>query len=359
MITALIMAGGEGTRFWPLSRKDNPKQFLKLNDKDKTMLEETVDRINKLVPLEQIFVATNKSYQSQVKQLLEKIPSENIIIEPMKRNTAACIGLSSIVIKEKYPASTVIVLPSDHIIKKEEQFISILKKAVMAASQGENLVTLGVKPDSPKTGYGYINYGDSVHNIDGYRFFKVNKFTEKPDLNKAKNFLKDGNYLWNSGIFIWKLDSILAKFQKHLPDLFAGLQRMKLAFGSDSEAEVIAEEFNKLESISIDYGIMEKSKNILVIPVSLGWNDIGSWTALSSIKEKDEAGNVNQAAHYSIDTKNSIIYSDTDKIIATIGLSDFIIVETKDALLVCEKKRAQDVKKIRKILEDRGLEAYL
>lgn len=359
MLTALIMAGGSGTRFWPLSRKDKPKQFLKLNNSKKSMLEETAARINKLVPAEQIFVATNKLYKSEINKQLADIPEENIIVEPQKRNTAAAVGLSSVIIENRFPNSTMIVLPADHLIKEEERFIKLLKKAVMAASIGENLLTVGIKATRPETGYGYINCGKKLFDIDGEQIFKVDNFAEKPDLDTAKKFLKSGNYLWNSGIFIWKVNNILANFEKHLPDLYLSLEKIRNFLGKDSEKEMIEKEFKKMKKISIDYGIMEKTEDIAVIPAAIAWDDIGSWPALSRIKETDALNNIKEAEHYGIDTKNSIIYSDSDKIIATIGIDNLIIVNTDDAILICDKKRAQDVKKIRNILAEENLDKYL
>ncbi|SIR46580.1 mannose-1-phosphate guanylyltransferase [Halanaerobium kushneri] len=358
MITALIMAGGEGTRFWPLSRKDNPKQFLKLNDDQKTMLQETVERIKELVPIEQVFIATNEAYQEAIKKQIDGIPSENIIVEPMKRNTAACIGLSSVVIENKYPGSTMIVLPADHLIKDKNKFIDILSKAVMTASTGKNLVTLGIKPNHPETGYGYIHYGNHLHTIDEDQVFEVQNFTEKPDLDTAKEFLEDGNYLWNSGMFIWQLDSILYNIEKHLPEIYESLLKIKNALGTDSEKKVIENEFEQMESVSIDYGIMEKAENIFVIPGSFGWDDLGSWPALERVKKVDDNGNVVVGKHYGIDTTNSIIHS-PNKVVTTIGLDGVVIVDTEDAILICDKKRAQEVKEIRNILANDGLKDCL
>jgi mannose-1-phosphate guanylyltransferase len=358
MITALIMAGGEGTRFWPLSRKDNPKQFLKLNDEQKTMLQQTVERIAQLVPYEQIFIATNDSYQQAIKDQLAEVPEDNIIIEPLKRNTAPSIGLSSVIIEEKYPGSTMLVLPADHLIKDQNNFLDILKKAIMTAATGKNLVTIGIEPTHPETGYGYIHFGDKLHTIDGDSVFKVENFTEKPDLDTAAEFLKDGSYLWNSGMFIWNLNSILANIEEHLPKLHLSLEKIREALNTEQQAEIIKEEFEKMESISIDYGIMEKADDIFVIPGSFGWDDLGSWPALERIKKVDEQGNVVVGKHYGIDTKNSIIHS-TDKVITTIGLDNIVIVNTDDAVLICDKKRAQEVKRIREILSEEGLDDYL
>jgi len=358
MITALIMAGGEGTRFWPLSRKDNPKQFLKLNNNQKTMLQETVERINELVPIEQVFIATNAAYQEAIKNQLEGIPLENIIVEPMKRNTAACIGLSSVVIENKYPGSTMIVLPADHLIKDEKKFVDILSKAIMTAATGKNLVTLGIKPTHPETGYGYIHYGNHLHTIDGDQVFEVQNFTEKPDLDTAKKFLEKGNYLWNSGMFIWQLDSILYNIEKYLPEMYESLLKIKKALGTDLEKKVIKNEFEQMESVSIDYGIMERADDIFVIPSSFGWDDLGSWPALERVKKVDNDGNVVIGKHYGIDTTNSIIHS-PNKVVTTIGLDDVVIVDTEDAILICDKKRAQEVKEIRNILAEDGLEGCL
>lgn len=358
MITALIMAGGEGTRFWPLSRSNRPKQFLKLTDNQQTMLQATVERISELVPLERVFIATNQAYQKPIQDQLEGIPAENIIVEPLKRDTAACIGLSSVIIDRKYPGSTMIVLPADHLIKEKDNFINILKKAVMTAATGRNLVTIGIEPTHPETGYGYIKYSDLLHNIDGDRVFKVEAFTEKPDLKKAKNFLEAGTYLWNSGMFVWQVRSILKNIEIYMSDLYESLQRIGQALGTDMVAKVIRNEFSTLQSVSIDYGIMEKAENIFVIPGSFGWDDLGSWPALERVKKVDDNGNIIIGKHYGIDTRNSIIHS-PDKVVTTIGLNDIVIVDTEDAILITDKKRAQEVKEIRKILKDNGLEECL
>jgi mannose-1-phosphate guanylyltransferase len=322
------------------------------------MLQETVERIKELVPIEQIFIATNEAYQEAIKNQLDGIPSENIVVEPMKRNTAACIGLSSVVIENKYPGSTMIVLPADHLIKDENKFVDILSKAVMTAATGKNLVTLGIKPNHPETGYGYIHYGNHLHTIDGDQVFEVQNFTEKPDLDTAKEFLEAGNYLWNSGMFIWQLSSILSNIERHLPEIYESLERIKNALGTDLAQKVIKDEFEKMQSVSIDYGIMEKADDIFVIPGSFGWDDLGSWPALERVKKVDSNGNVVIGKHYGIDTTNSIIHS-PNKVVTTIGLDDVVIVDTEDAILICDKKRAQEVKEIRNILADDGLEDCL
>jgi mannose-1-phosphate guanylyltransferase len=244
------------------------------------------------------------------------------------------------------------------LIKDQNNFLDILKKAIMTAATGKSLVTIGIEPTHPETGYGYIHFGDKLHTIDGDSVFKVENFTEKPDLDTAAEFLKDGSYLWNSGMFIWNLNSILANIEEHLPKLHLSLEKIREALNTEQQSEIIKEEFEKMESISIDYGIMEKADDIFVIPGSFGWDDLGSWPALERIKKVDEQGNVVVGKHYGIDTKNSIIHS-TDKVITTIGLDNIVIVNTEDAVLICDKKRAQDVKKIREILSEEGLDDYL
>ncbi|ADQ14109.1 mannose-1-phosphate guanylyltransferase [Halanaerobium hydrogeniformans] len=358
MINALIMAGGEGTRFWPLSRKNKPKQFLKLSDEQCNMLQKTVHRIKSFVGLENIYISTNQLYAPAIKEQLSHLPAENIIIEPLKKGTAPSIALSTAVISKKNPGSTIIVLPSDHLIQDSEAFIEIIKKAVMTASIGKNLVTIGIEPTHPETGYGYIQYGKEIHNIDGKSVFKVEKFREKPDLAKAREYLEAGNYLWNSGIFVWNIKTILASFKKYLPEIYQSMLKIKKALGSENETEIIRTEFEKMPEITVEYGIMEKIENIYVIPGSFGWDDLGSWPALARIKKSDQEGNIVVGKHYGIDTTNSIIYSQ-DKVITTIGLDNLVIVDTDDAILICDKDRAQDVKKIRDILAAAGLEAYI
>ena len=358
MITALIMAGGQGTRFWPLSRKDNPKQFLNLTDNQKTMLQNTVERIKPLVPAEQVFIATNERYKNAIAEQLSDVPEENIIIEPYKRNTAPSIGLSALYIEDKYPGSNMLVLPADHLIKDDSRFINLLEKAVMIAASDKNLVTLGIEPTHPETGYGYIHFDQLYHFIDEDPIYEVVEFTEKPKIDMARKFLDEGTYLWNSGMFVWQVETILDNIKRHMPDLYQSLEKIKSVLGSDLENKVINEEFKELDSVSIDYGIMEKADSIYVIPGDFGWDDLGSWPALERIKKVDDKGNVVVGKHYGIDTKDSIIHS-PDKVVTTIGMEDVVIVDTEDAILICDKKRAQEVKEIRNILEEDGMEDCL
>lgn len=358
MISALIMAGGEGSRFWPLSRKKMPKQFLKLSDEQCNMLQKTVQRIKPLVDLDNIYISTNSHYAEQIKEQVSQLDEANIIVEPLKKGTAPSIALSAAVISKRNPGSTIIVLPSDHLVKDNESFIRVMKRAVMTASIGKNIVTIGIKPSHPETGYGYIEYGAKAHTIDGCPVYKVENFKEKPDLNTAEKYLVAGNYLWNSGMFVLNIKTLFASFKKHLPEIYQAILKIKAALGSEDQAELIKAEFEKMPEITVEYGIMEKADNIYLIPADFGWDDLGSWPALGRIKKEDEKGNIVIGKHYGIDTTNSIIYS-PDKLITTIDLDNLVIVDTNDAVLICNKDRAQDVKKIRDLLSNAGLEEHL
>jgi len=354
MITPLIMAGGIGSRFWPLSSNKKPKQFLNLIDDQRNMIQLTVDRIKEIADSEEIFIATSENYKEDVEKYLPEIPSENISIEPMRRNTAACIGLAALHIEEKYPEAIMLILPSDHLISNNDEFINTIQSAAEIAEAGDNLVTIGIEPTRPETGYGYINYNQNQFK----KAYEVNKFTEKPDLKKAVEFIKSGNYLWNSGMFVWKVKTIRKMFKKYMPELDQALENIKDVIGTAEEKEVIYQEFKKLDSISIDYGIMEKADNIYVVPGSFGWDDIGSWSSLAKIKETDEAGNVVKGRHLTVKTNNSIIQA-KDKLIAAVGMEDVIIVESEDAILVCNKDNDQDVKELRNLIAEKGMDHLL
>lgn len=355
--TCLIMAGGKGERFWPRSRVNLPKQFLNISG-NKSMIQQTIDRLLTFIPMEQIFIITNELYAELIKAQVPDLPVDNILIEPIGRNTAPCVGLASIIIEEKYPESSMIVIPSDHIIKNEDEFIRILKTAVVVSSLGENLVTLGISPTYPETGYGYIESTDQVLEINDSLVYKVNKFVEKPDKVKADSYLEAGNYYWNSGIFIWRTSVIRRYIEELMPELHDLLETMKAAFIKYDKKSVINSEFPKMPDQSIDYGIMEKAKDIYVIPCVLGWDDVGSWTSLERIDDLDENGNVIRGNTLNIDTKRCIIESN-GKLIATLGVEDLIIVETDDVTLICKKDKAQDIKSLIKELKIQKLEQYL
>lgn len=344
MNTVVIMAGGKGERFWPKSRIDLPKQFLSLTEDGKSMIQHTVERIEKLVNLENIYVVTNEMYKELVKEHIPNLPIENIIIEPLAKNTAPCIALAAIHISKKNPDSKMIVLPSDHLIKSNEIFIDTLNTALEVV-EGENLATIGIIPNYPETGYGYINFQkneklEKLHNV-----YEVLKFVEKPNLETAKEYLSTGNYLWNSGMFVWKVSTILNNFEKHLPEVYEKTVKIGEKIGTAEYEETLKKEFENMPSESIDYGIMEKAENIYVIPGNFGWDDVGSWLSLERINKTNQDGNVISGNVISIKTKNSIIQG-TNKLIATIGLKDLIIVDTEDAILICNKENTQEVKEI-------------
>lgn len=353
--TALIMAGGRGERFWPKSRKNLPKQFLSLTDDGKTMIQLTVERILPLVKLEDIYIATNKDYKGLVLEQLPGIPVENILCEPIGRNTAPCIGLGAVHIAKKYEDALMFVLPSDHLIKFNKMFLQTLQDACEVAETNDNLVTIGIAPDYPETGYGYIKFNS--HLLQG-RAYKVERFVEKPSLEVAKEYLATEEYLWNSGMFTWKVSSILKNIEKFIPDTYKGLKRIQQSIGTVDEEQVLEKEFTAFESQSIDYGIMEKAENIYILPGTFGWDDVGSWLAVERLKRTNEFGNVVDGNIITINTHNCIIQG-SKKLIAMVGLEDMIVVDTDDATLICAKDHAGEIKKVLENLKICNREEYI
>ena len=350
----VIMAGGGGTRFWPLSRKDLPKQFLNLTGGD-LMVNETIDRLARSVLKEDIFIVTN-SLQAQLmlSSTDGRVREDHILAEPAARNTSACIGYAALEIVKKYGDGIMCILPSDHYIKDMEGYDAVMEEAFLAAEKTDYLITIGIKPTFPATGYGYIKSSDQK--IAGYA--KAEDFVEKPDVRTAKEYLQDGSFLWNSGMFVWRASTILKHFEALLPDVYACLQKIELAMNTPDEKKVLEEVYPTIPKISIDYGIMERSTDVLVLEGNFGWNDVGSWDALQSLYDEDENGNIIYGEQIHIDTKNCISYA-KNKLIAAIGVEDLIIVETDDAVLVCHKDKAQDVKKIVEGLGEQGKTEYL
>lgn len=353
--TALIMAGGRGERFWPKSRKRMPKQFLSLTDDGKTMIQLTVERILPLVDLEDVYIATNRDYLPLVQEQLPELPAANILCEPVGRNTAPCIGLGAMHISRKYDDAVMFVLPSDHLIKYNTIFLNTLTDAAEIAEQVENLVTLGITPDYPETGYGYIKFNPEETLA---RAFAVDRFVEKPDLETAKTYLATEQYLWNSGMFIWKVSTILKNLEQYLPETYAGLLKIKNAIGTEEERSVLEREFEAFRSESIDYGIMEKAQHIYTLAGSFGWDDVGSWLAVERIRQSNEFGNVITGNAITVDTKNTVIEGGK-KLIATVGVENLIVVDTEDALLICEKDSAGNIKKVLENLKICGRTEYL
>lgn len=340
--TVLIMAGGRGERFWPRSRKHLPKQFLSLTGDGRTMIQITVERILPFVEMEDIFIVTNKDYKGLVREQLPEIPEENILCEPVGRNTAPCIGLGAIHMAHKYGDAFMIVLPSDHLLKYNSMFIRSLQDACQIAQEGKNLVTIGITPDYPETGYGYIKFNPSQ--CKG-RAFLVDRFVEKPEIEMAKEYLESEEYLWNSGMFVWKVSSILNNMEEFMKETYQGLLRIEQKIGTSEEESVLEREFYAFPSESIDYGIMEKAQDIYTIPGTFGWDDVGSWLAVERIQKTNEFGNIANGNIITINSKNCIIEGQK-KLIAAVGLENLIIVDSEDATLICEKGSAGDIKRV-------------
>lgn len=352
---ALIMAGGRGERFWPKSRRMMPKQFLALTESGKTMIQLTVERIAPVVENEDIYISTNQDYKKLVMEQLPQIPEENIICEPVGRNTAPCIGLGAVHMKKKYGDAMMLVLPSDHLIKNTPIFLNTLEDACQTAEQGANLVTIGITPDSPETGYGYIQF---IPDQRVGRAYRVDHFVEKPNLDAAKEYVASGKYLWNSGMFIWKVSTILDNLKEYLPAIYKGLVEICKSMNTEKEQQVLERVFPQLPSESIDYGVMEKAENIYILGGAFGWDDVGSWLAVGRLQKSNEFGNVIAGNAVTIDTRNSIIQGGK-KLIATVGLQNIIIVDTEDALLVCDKGSAGNIKKVLENLKICNRNEYL
>ena len=344
MIHAIILGGGAGTRFWPLSRQDEPKQFLNLCS-DRPMLEQTIIRLKKHIKPDNIYIATNKIYQGKIHDCLKGlgINNKNVFFESEARNTLAPIGLLSKKIFDKDKDAVILVFPSDHYIRDEKKFLKIVEDALRAANKGY-IVTLGVKPDKPETGYGYIKVRAKIKSSDVY---KVERFIEKPDLAKAKKLIRNKRIYWNAGIFIFRADTMLQEIRRFLPLDY----KVICAIINQKSLDNL---WKKITSISIDYAVMEKTKSLSLIPLDCGWMDLGSWQAVEFFSKKDKSGNIFKGNCIDVGSKNTICWS-ADRLLATVGLNNVIIVDTKDALLVCAKEKAQEVKKIVQRLKEKKL----
>jgi mannose-1-phosphate guanylyltransferase / mannose-6-phosphate isomerase len=362
----VILAGGSGTRFWPLSRETCPKQMLQIVGED-TLLRQTVKRVQGFVPPENIWIVTTADKAQDIRFHLVPLGLQakeiRIIKEPTGRNTAPAIGLAAMNMVRLCPESVMIVMPSDHAIPEREKFLDHLKLAVQGASK-DYLVTFGIKPTRPETGYGYIRIKKRLAppdppNKPDSRLLEVDRFLEKPDLQTANSFLSEGGYFWNSGIFVWKTSKILSEIENHLPGLYKTLKEMKPLFSQsdkpDQHSALCALRYAELEAVSIDYGIMERSRDVRMVPATFQWSDLGSWAALDEISEKDGAENILRGNVVDMDSRDSIIFSDK-RLVATIGLREMVVVDTPDATLVMPKGRAQDVRKIVEILKEKGRE---
>jgi mannose-1-phosphate guanylyltransferase len=354
---AVIMAGGKGTRFWPRSRERRPKQLLNIVGR-RSMLQQTVTRIGRLLPVENIFVVAGNSHGEEVRAQLSELPDENIILEPVGRNTAACIGLAALLLNHRDPAATMVVLPADHLIIDEELFLATLRAAGALARNQPALVTLGIRPTAPETGYGYIETGESAGKTQDHTFYRVTSFHEKPDHEKAKEYLERGNFYWNSGMFVWQAAAVLEAMQDHLPGLHTDLQKLRPFLGTGELEAGITSIYPDLESISIDYGVMEKADNVLMVPADFGWNDLGSWASMRQLWPRDAQHNVYQGDILALNSQHNVVYS-PQRLCVLIGIEDLIVVDTEDALLVCPVSRAQDIGKVLDLMRQRGMEEYL
>ena len=337
-----IMAGGIGSRFWPISRVNHPKQFLDILGTGKTLIQQTLERFTKFVPIENIFVVTARDYVDITREQLPHLPESNIIAEPYRKNTAPCIAYISFRLQQLDANAKLIVAPADHLILDEEKFMQVCAGALEFVEEKNALVTLGIKPTYPNTGYGYIQHEDAAVATDVYR---VKTFTEKPNRELAETFIQSGDFLWNAGIFVWKLSTILAAFQRHLPEMYEVFAADEDKFNTSEEAAVLENIYPQCTSISIDFGIMEKADNVFVIPASFGWSDLGTWNSAWENMEKDYLGNAVAGRKVMVvDATRCVVHTSNEKLVVLQGLDDFIVVDTKDVLLICQKEKEQEIK---------------
>ena len=351
ILTAVIMAGGKGERFWPKSRIRCPKQFLSLTGDGETMLQKTFQRISGFVEPAHIFIVTNREYMPLVREQLPDVPEENLLAEPAPRNTAPCISLAAAVIAKRYGDATMIVLPADHLVRHEEICADVLLRAASAAAETDALVTIGITPTYPETGYGYIAFSRAKNLPRGV--YHVDSFKEKPDIETARSYVNSGDYLWNSGMFVWKTDVFLEAVRKHLPAAYEITEELQSACDTPDFENVLQKRFPDMPSISVDFGILEKAERICTIPGSFGWDDVGSWPALRRVAKTDTNGNYRDGDILTIGTRNCV-FSGREKLIAAVGLENIVVVDTEDALLVCDIDAAQNIKKITEMLREQG-----
>lgn len=364
---AVIMAGGVGSRLWPLSRKNYPKQFLDFLG-DGTMISKTINRLKGLVPLNNIFVVTNKVGANLTQKCVPELDEKNIIIEPAGKNTAPCIALATAYIKKRNPNSTTIVLPADHLIMDIDRFQDTLKASVEIANRSFALVTLGIKPTRPETGYGYIQADDvktdlsnAIEDMFDVKAHKVKTFAEKPDLETANIFLKSGDFLWNSGVFIWHNNSITREFEVNMPELYKDSVAIQDAIGTSEEYETIEKIYTWTHPISIDYGIMEKADPVFVIESTFDWSDLGSWDEVAKLREQEHSEELNEedGLLQKVDSEHTIVMKPKNKAVAIIGADDLIVVDTDDALLICKREHSQKVKSVVDTLKRKQQEEHI
>lgn len=344
-----IMAGGVGSRFWPASRENKPKQFLDILGVGKSLIRLTFERFLKLCPAENIFIVTNRQYKDLVKTHLPELTDNQILCEPSRNNTAPCIAYTAFKLHDLNPNANLIVAPSDHVILYEDRFVEALEKGLVFTAQKDALLTLGIRPTRPDTGYGYINYQpNSAEPIS-----PVLRFTEKPPLNQAKEFVDSGEYLWNAGIFVWRTAVLLQAFEKYAPQIYLTLGAGLSCYNTQEEQSFIDEHYPNTQSISVDFAIMEKADNVYTLPASFGWSDLGTWASLYAESTHNEQGNVTTGNKiFLTDTYNSLVRAPKDKLVVVGGLDDYIIVDEGDVLMIYPKNREQEIKQIKSQVED-------
>jgi mannose-1-phosphate guanylyltransferase len=357
---AVIMAGGGGTRLWPLSRRDHPKQMLTIFG-EQSLYQMAVARLQGVIDPDKVLIVTAQEQFQALKEATPFLPEGQFILEPQPRGTASVIGLAAAVISLTHPQAVMAVLTSDHIIRNVSLFQELLQSAQQVAQTGR-LVTLGIHPVFPSTGYGYIHIGDVLYEANGKKAYHVQRFVEKPDLETAGEMLASGDYVWNSGMFFWRVDVILEQFRKWMPELYGKLQFIKAAWNTPDREKVLAEVWPTIHPETIDYGIMEKAEQVAVLPAEdLGWNDVGSWSSLNEVLDSDTDNNITLAQSVvKLDTTSSIIYeNDPQKLVATLGVDDLIVIDTPESLLVCSRKDAQRIREIVQVLKNRHLDQFL
>lgn len=358
MLYAVIMAGGIGSRFWPQSRQARPKQFLNVFG-DATLIQNTLGRLQGLVPVERCYVVTHERYVAQTQEQLPALPPENVLAEPISRNTAPCIAFAAIKLLAEDPDATMMVLPADHLIQNVRQFHEVLRVAAEKAQEPGALVTIGIKPTHPETGYGYIQYDPTLtQDHDQLQAYPVRTFAEKPDVATAERFLDSGDFLWNSGIFAWRADSIQDALGTHCPDVSRAFEHVPEAIDTAEEEAAIERAYDRSPKVSIDIGVMEKADNVWVVPGSFGWSDVGDWRAVYTLAQKDTAGNATEGNVIMHNTARSFAHSEGDRLLALVGLQDVIVIGTDDAVLVCHRSAAQQVKNVVDYLRMNGMNEF-
>ena len=341
------MAGGIGSRFWPMSKTTSPKQFLDILGTGETLIQQTVNRFRKICPIQNVFIVTNDMYKDQVKEQIPDLDDSQILCEPSRRNTAPCIAYANYKIQSINPNANIVVAPSDHIILKEDVFVEVIESALLAASENDWLISLGIQPSRPDTGYGYIQFDKNIVDARDKRIYKVKTFTEKPELEIAKQFVESGDFLWNAGIFVWSLKSIQKAFASHLPEVNSIFKDGIEVYNTKNEDLFIEQAYSMCTNISIDYGVMEKADNVHVLSSDFGWSDLGTWGSLYATRKKDIHKNTIFGKNVmTYNTKNCIVNVKGDKLVVLQGLDDYIVVDEDDTLLICKKSDEQSIRQI-------------